>query len=366
MSIKVHAEEPLNREPEVHNLISNFITEDGYDRNHCAQPSPSQLDAESHRVIVDGEVDRVLKLSITGLRNDYPQHDVTCALQCAGNRRHDMRTTLKEVQGIDWFDGAVMNCRWRGPLLKHVLEKAGVMQDDNAHVAFASFQVECQEDSWYGASIPLSRALDPEKEVVLALERNGQPLSIRHGFPVRVITPGIAGARAVKWLDKITVQREQSQNFYMRRDYKALPPEAVDSESAEKFWDVTSPVQEMPVNSVIVRPRSGDTVRRDGLGKVTCRGYALPSGNGGPVVRVEVSSDGGKTWVEAELEHHPGEGRWTWMLWKADIGMAPGSQRTIHSRATDSAGNTQPEVGEWNLRGVCYNGYGTAKDVTVE
>ncbi|KAI0171683.1 molybdopterin binding oxidoreductase [Hypoxylon sp. FL1284] len=369
MGDEVHGETPINREPEISKLTSTFITEDGYERNHCVQPPEKQLTLRKHRVLISGCVQDKLNPSITELRSNFPQHEVICALQCAGNRRHDMRTTVKDVQGIDWSDGAVMNCRWRGPLLKHVLEKAGITdigKEEDAHVAFASFQVECQEDSWYGASIPLSRALDPDKEVILALERNGKPLSIPHGYPVRIITPGLAGARAVKWLDKITVQKEESQNHYMQRDYKALPPEAVDNESAERFWGVTPPVQAMPVNSVIASPRTGQTVRRDDNGKVECHGYALPSGDCGPVVKVEISIDGGHTWTEAELEHHDGEGKWTWKFWRARVVMEPGKSRAIFSRATDASGQTQPSIPNWNLRGVCYNGYGEARDLEIQ
>jgi sulfite oxidase len=131
-----------------------------------------------------------------------------------------MRTKLKEVSGIDWFDGAVMNCSWTGPLLRDILEKASLKiskeQFATAHVAFACFQTPTQEDEWYGASVPLSRVMDPDSGIILALEMNGKPLSPNHGAPVRVITPGIAGARSVKWLDRITVQMSESENFYQR------------------------------------------------------------------------------------------------------------------------------------------------------
>lgn len=83
-----------------------------------------------------------------------------------------MRTLLKEVDGIDWGDGAVMNCKWRGPKLKDVLDRAGpkISYGTKGHVAFASFQTECQDDTWYGGSIELERALRDDADVVLALE----------------------------------------------------------------------------------------------------------------------------------------------------------------------------------------------------
>ena len=126
-----------------------------------------------------------LKLRVSDLRNDFAQHEVICTLQCAGNRRHTMRTKLKEVQGIDWGDAAVMNCKWRGPKLRDVLLKAGVGlkdlgkkgpakisggSDGTMHVAFACYQTPCQEDNWYGGSITLERAMREDAEVILALD----------------------------------------------------------------------------------------------------------------------------------------------------------------------------------------------------
>lgn len=363
------AETPLNREPDLQALISSFITSKDlrpYDRNHC--PSP-HLSADTHRIVLDGLVTNPTSLSISDLFDNYPQHEVTCALQCAGNRRHTMRTMLKEVQGLDWFAGAVMNCTWKGPKLRDILLGAGLDlnkdEPETAHVAFACNAVPCQDTDWYGASIPLSRALREDADVILAVEMNSEPLTVEHGFPVRVVTPGIAGARAVKWLDHIIVQREMSSNHYMHYDYKVLPEEAVDSESAKKFWHITPPVIEMPVNSVVAVPEDGSTVQTDADGMVVVKGYAVPSGDDGPVVKVEVSTDG-DNWAEAELLTHENESKWSWKLWQAKVKLGRGEGRAVFSRATDKAGNTQPRHSQWNLRGVCYNGYGEAKDLKVQ
>lgn len=177
---------PLNREPPVEKLISryvniasdsriqltfqSFITEKGaYNRNHGPIP---YLDHETYRVKVDGAVHNPMFLSIHELSNAFPQHTVTCALQCAGNRRHTMRTLLKEVDGIDWGDGAVMNCQWRGPRLRDVLLKAGIEDGvrQKGHIAFACYHTKVQHTSWYGGSIELERGLSEGGEVILALE----------------------------------------------------------------------------------------------------------------------------------------------------------------------------------------------------
>ena len=94
-----------------------------------------------------------------------------------------MRTFLKEVDGVDWGDGAVMNCRWRGPRLRDVLQKAGVMDKSQeiGHVAFACYHTEVQDDSWYGGSIELERGLSEGGEVILALE-------VGHALLSRVFT----------------------------------------------------------------------------------------------------------------------------------------------------------------------------------
>ena len=83
-----------------------------------------------------------------------------------------MRTLLKEVDGIDWGDGAIMNCVWRGPRLKDILEEAGVTIRNyrKGHVAFACHQIPCQQDDWYGVSIELWRAMSSDADVILALE----------------------------------------------------------------------------------------------------------------------------------------------------------------------------------------------------
>lgn len=200
---------------------------------------------------------------------------------------------------------------------------------------------------------------------------NDKPLSPNHGFPVRVVIPGVAGARWVKWLDRITVQTEHSQNHYQQYDYKVLPPEVDNSDKAKEYWQKVPPLIEMPINSVVAVPDDNETVRLSPAGTVEAKGYAVPQGRDGPIVRVEVSGDEGKTWVDAQLEGQ-GEGRsaltndkWCWKLWNASVPMENGSGKAILSRAFDAAGNTQQEKAPWNLRGVAYNGYGMSKDLTV-
>lgn len=143
-----------------------------YDRNHGPIP---ELRGEKHFVRIDGLVQTPISLTPDQLRSDFPQHEVECALECAGNRRHTMRTMLHEVEGIDWGDAAVMNCKWKGPRIRDVLLRAGLRDeatDPNRemHVAFACYQVRCQDDDYFGSSVTLERCMREDGDAILALE----------------------------------------------------------------------------------------------------------------------------------------------------------------------------------------------------
>ena len=88
-----------------------------------------------------------------------------------------MRTRIKDVAGVDWFDAAVMNCVFEGPRVRDVLLAAGVRdneplhdQVERKHVQFANNGGKVQEDDWYGGSIPFQRAMSPDMDAMLALK----------------------------------------------------------------------------------------------------------------------------------------------------------------------------------------------------
>ena len=196
---------------------------------------------------------------------------------------------------------------------------------------------------------------------------NGERLAPRHGFPVRVIVPGVLGARSVKWLDHITVSHKESPCYYQQHDYKVLPPHVPDMDAAEKYWNKTPSMLEMPINCCVAFPESESRISLPASGLVEVRGYAVPQGSSGPVVRVQVSGDEGATWTEAELDHG-GEfaSKWAWTLWNATVRIDRGKWKKIFAKATDAGGNTQEQAqSTWNIRGVGYNGYEATVDLTV-
>ncbi|KAI5797250.1 Oxidoreductase, molybdopterin-binding domain-containing protein [Pyronema domesticum] len=379
MLLEYSVEKPLNREPPMRELVESFITtaDTAYDRNHGPLP---HIDATTFRLHIDGNVARSAQLSIESLRKDYQQHTVIAALQCAGNRRHTMRTKVKEVDGIDWNDGAVCNCTWRGPLLADVLVRLGLtIKTDVGHVHFNCSQTDVQDDSYYGSSIPLERCLDKTKKIILALDMNDEPLNVNHGFPIRVVMPGIAGARWTKWLDRILVKKCESNNFYMQRDYKILPPCVTSKAQALEYWPKIPAIQGLPINSVVAYPEPGTAHVAGENGELEVCGYALPQADDGPVVKVEVSSDKGATWDEAEIVYPAKEElatpegqemyKWGWVIWKYKMPKPQVSKITrdtkIWSRAKDLGGNMQDGTVPWNFRGVAYNAYGETENLKV-
>ncbi|KAG2433977.1 hypothetical protein HYH02_012439 [Chlamydomonas schloesseri] len=333
-------------------------------RNHLPVP---HVDAEAYRLQVTGEGARSLELSLADLQSRFRKHHVTATIQCSGNRRNEM-SRVKPVKGLEWDQGAIGTAVWGGVRLRDVLKAAGLSEDDPsvAHIHFEGLDKDPATGDVYGASIPLSRALSAEYDVLLAYEMNGQPLNADHGAPLRVVVPGVTGARSVKWLGRIVASPSESASHWQQKDYKAFCP-SVDWDTVD--WGSAPAIQEPPVTSAICEPAPG-TVLSAADGEVTLRGYAW-SGGGRGIVRVDVSADGGKTWAPARLLPPPPgapaqgsyTGAWAWSLWEATLPLpAAGSGATsveLVVKAVDASYNNQPDsvAGIWNLRGVVNNAW---------
>jgi sulfite oxidase len=216
-----------------------------------------------------------------------------------------------------------------GAALADVLRAAGVETDPSLQVAFdACDEVEMPNVGrfTYGASIPITKAMSPE--VLLAYSMNDETLAPEHGFPIRVVVPGFAGVRSPKWLTTITVQDRPSDNHMQQRDYKLMPPD-VTAETVD--WEEGITIYEMPLNSAICEPASRAEIRAS---NVTLRGYAVSTAR--QIMRVDVSSDGGRTWKQAELMHDA-NAHWSWTFWSARLDLAKG-ERELAVRARDLPG----------------------------
>lgn len=366
-ALRVNSLKPFNAEPPPELLADSYITPSAifFKRNHLPVP---QVDVASYRLQVEGLPGGTLTLSLDELKSRFPKHTVTATLQCAGNRRSEMNR-VKPVKGLNWNATAISNATWSGARLRDVLLAAGYSPDAARWARHIQFEGLDQDagGTTYGASIPLSKAVAEDGDVLLAYEMNGEPLPADHGFPLRAVVPGTVGARNVKWLGRVVVSGQESSSHWQQNDYKGFSPatdwDTVDFRSAPA-------IQELPVQSAVTWPPEGAAVG-DG-GQVTARGYAW-SGGGREVVRVDVSLDGGRTWQLARLrggEEEVGEGReaapppgraWAWKLWEvtAPLPADAGDELEIVCKAVDSSYNTQPDTVApiWNLRGVLSNAW---------
>ena len=253
--------------------------------------STPRVDADSWRLRVVGMVERPLQLSYRQLL-DMPLVEADIAISCVSNR----------VGG-----NLVGNARWLGVPLRHLLDAAGVR-------AGATQVVGRSVDGWT-AGFPTSVALDG-REAMVAVGMNGEPLPRSHGFPARLVVPGLYGyVSATKWLSEIVL----------------TTLEAFDAYWVPRGWAKQAPVK---TASRIDVPRDGQTLSS---GRRTIAGVAWAPPEG--ISKVEVAVDDGP-WVEATLAAELDAD--SWRLWKHDWDARRGSH-TIAVRATDGSGAIQSE-----------------------
>jgi DMSO/TMAO reductase YedYZ molybdopterin-dependent catalytic subunit len=292
------------------------------------------IDAQAWKLEVGGHVERSLSLTLADLQG-MTQRTLTAFLECAGNGR----TRYSPVpEGTPWRNDACGTAIWEGVSLGEVLDRVGVRPGAVDLVAQGGDFPEMQR------GLPLSVARDPD--TLLVLRMNGEPLTVAHGAPVRLLTPGWAGIASTKWLVGLTVLDHAFAGYWNADNYV--------------YWaeDGTAlrPVEEMGVKSVIASPQADDRLQP---GAATVTGYAW-SGYG-EVMTVEVSTDGGETWQAANLER---AGRRAWTRFSLPWRATPG-EHVILARATDERRLRQPVQAAWNLKGYGQNGI-HAVPVTVE
>lgn len=239
------------------------------------------------RLKIAGLVDNPMELTYEQL-TALPASDGYYTLMCISN----------EIGGDLWGNAA-----WRGVKLKYLLEQAGVHTD--------GFKAVFSAADDYKDSVKLENALHPD--ALLAWEMNGAPLKREHGFPARLLIPGIYGMKNVKWLTGITIVSDDFKGFWQNQG-----------------WDDAAPYQ---TESRIDIPRNRDTLSS---GPLSVGGVAFAGDRG--ISSVEVSTDGEKTWQPASVK--PGLSPYTWQLWRADINV-DSSVRDIRVRATDGQGKPQ-------------------------
>jgi DMSO/TMAO reductase YedYZ molybdopterin-dependent catalytic subunit len=276
-----------------------------------------------------------MELTLAELRL-LPSTTMTVTMECAGNGRARL---MPRPVSQPWLGEAVGTAAWHGTPLGGVLDLAGVL-DDAVEVVCTGLDrgVEGGVEQVYARSLSLADARSPE--VLLAYEMNAQPLLPQHGFPLRLLVPGWYGMTNVKWLSRIEVVAEPFDGYQQRQSYRLRA-------SVE---EPGTPVSRMLPRALMIPPGIPEFLTRrrfleTGSHRVEGRAW---SGHGA-VSRVEVSTDGGATWRDAQLGDELSAFAWRhwWFTWEARI---PG-EHVVCCRATDTRGLIQPLEPTWNAGG---------------
>jgi sulfane dehydrogenase subunit SoxC len=281
-----------------------------YERHHSGIPT---IDPAAHRLVIHGLVDRPLSLSMAEIRR-LPSVSRILVLECGGNSAGEWApTTGADVQRSY---GLVSGSEWTGVPLSLLLAEAGVQPRASWVIAEGADACRMMR------SIPLAKAMENS---LLGYGQNGEALRPAQGYPLRLINPGWEGNTNVKWLHSLKLTDQP----YMARDETSKYSDLMPDGKARIF------TYAMEAKSVITFPSGGQTLRSPGLYELT----GLAWSGRGRIERVEITSDGGRTWVSAALQ----EPRLPIALtrfrlpWRFD-----GQDTRIASRAIDETGYVQP------------------------
>lgn len=261
---------------------------------------PYKADLAKYRLKIGGLVDEGLSLSIDALRTNFENVVQPITLACVGN----------PPQGR-----LVSSGYFRGVRVKDVLARAGV--GDRAEAAIITAL------DGYVMLQSMGDLLRPESLFAFEMGPSPselQPLTVEHGFPLRIMTPGLYGYIQPKWLDSVTIADQRGYQQVLR-------------------GSVEYARGHIQLASAFSRPVEGQTVR---AGVVKVLGFAF--GDGRPITKAEVRVDGGP-WQPAQIVfNQPFDDTppWVWILWSFDWNAEPG-ERLLETRATYADGETQFE-----------------------
>jgi sulfane dehydrogenase subunit SoxC len=281
-----------------------------FERIHAGVPV---IDPSRHRLLIHGLVDRPLIFTMKELER-MPSvsriHFIECAGNSGGEQDGYLGNTPEESHGL-------LSCsEWTGVPLSTLLEQVGLRP--TARWILAEGADACH----MARSLPMEKALD---DIIVAYGQNGEALRPEQGYPLRLVVPGWEGNVNVKWLRRLHVIDRPAMTAWETAWYTDLLPNG----EARQFTFV------MEAKSVITRPAGGQRLRGPGFHEIT--GIAW-SGRG-KIAVVEVSTDNGKSWQEAQLQEPIQSKAFTrfGLAWNWD-----GEETTIASRCTDETGCCQP------------------------
>jgi nitrate reductase (NAD(P)H) len=348
-----------------------------YVRNHGAVPEVDDATIPDWEFSIEGMVEHPIKMTLRDLMHDYPQITTPITLVCAGNRRKE-QNQVRKSKGFSWGAAGVSTALWTGVAIHEVIRRAKPKR---------GARYVCMEgadklpNGYYGTNVKLNWAMDPNRGIMLAYKQNGEMLRPDHGKPLRVVVPGQIGGRSVKWLKRLIVTTEYSDNWYHIYDNRVLPTMISPEQSANepKWWtDERYAIYDLSTNSATAYPAHDEKLSLLGPPETyKVKGYAY-GGGGRRVTRVEITLDKGKSWLLANITYHEDAYRehvdenqelfggtldmswretcFCWCFWDLDIPVSELKESSdIMVRAMDESMNVQPRDMYWSVLGMMNN-----------
>ncbi|KAI1124931.1 nitrate reductase [Nemania abortiva] len=370
---------PFNVEAPLSDLYDEgFLTTKDlhYVRNHGAVPNVEDSEVMGWEFTIEGMVDNPMRMSLAQLIQEYEQLTYPITLVCAGNRRKE-QNVVRKTKGFSWGAAGLSTALWTGAAIGDLI-RAAMPRRGARYVCFEG--ADRLPNGYYGTSIKLSWAMDAERGIMLAHKMNGETLPPDHGKPLRVVIPGQIGGRSVKWLKKIIITKEPSDNWYHIYDNRVLPT-MVDPEMSadlpETWKDERYAIYDLNTNSATCYPAHNEELVLHGSEHTyKVRGYAY-AGGGKRISRVEITLDKGKTWVLANVSYPEDQYRlapegetlfggrldvseressFCWCFWDLDVLISQLQEADdIMVRAMDEGMMVQPRDMYWSVLGMMNN-----------
>ena len=294
--------------------LHGIITPNGlvFERHHAGVPD---INPDLHQLVIHGLVDRPMIFTMDDIVR-FPSESRIYFLECSGNSAAELKKASNQT--VQQIHGLLSCCEWTGVRLSTILQECGVQPEAKWALA------EGADGAAMTRSIPMNKLMD---DALLVYAQNGEMLRAEQGYPLRLFLPGYEGNMSIKWLRRIKLGTEPWQT---REETSAYTDLRADGKASQFTFA-------MEVKSVITQPSGMMRLKSKGFYEIS--GFAW-SGNG-KIRRVEVSTNGGKSWSDAVLQEPVMDKslvrfRFPW-VWD-------GAPATLMSRAIDSSGEVQPTM----------------------
>ncbi len=342
-AMKLLTDRPPNLETPLKYFLEDFTPNDVFFVRWHLSNLPTQINADTFRLRVFGNVNTKLELSLSDLKTKFKPYSVNALCECAGNSRNNFNP---RVPGAQWTNGGMGNAKWTGVKLKDVLEMAKA-KSNSKFVSFNGMDAPpLPTVPDFVKSLEYNHCMDGE--VMIAYEMNGEALPMLNGYPLKLVVPGWYATYWIGMLNEIKISPDTFKGYWMDKAY--LVPKGIKNgnEKPDSLAKNLVPINKIDVRSIFVSPEP-ETILSIGTTN-EIQGLAMDGGDG--IAKVEISKDSGKTWMPTKLD--ASLGNYSWRRWRYEFKPANAGTFKFFVKATNIKNETQPWH-QWNRSGFMRN-----------